>query len=215
MKKKEILILFVLTGLVLAGVIFVFSPLSRKRLVSIYPTPAPQPPPGWQIYKNEKYKFAFSYPGSWSFAPCPNVLCGSFADAANTETVSLESFSADCGVTTEPTMSNAQKAAICYCYADGPTGSQYCEKPSWAKEIETDLGLVGYSFYLEQVREHYKGDTEPLIERAKVGPFVVFFFPQPIHSAGLFYVYGLFFKLESMDALSEFQQLVKSFRLSE
>ena len=162
---------------------------------------------GWKIYTSTKYGFEFKYPAEWEFKPCQDILCGSFTEISTGGTrINLEVFYNQCGVSTEPSFVNAEKATKCLCAAGGVIGAIECDNPSERKIITNKNGVTGYYFFLRELLN----DNPRRIR----GPYIVVFFPKPVFSGGGLYECGLYFEVLDKNVLSKFEQVFQTFKLT-
>lgn len=153
----------------------------------------------WIVYTDNTYKYSFKYPPSVEFKPCSDSLCGTFIERlSHSEIIKLEGFNYSCDVTPDPSFTNAQKATMCMCLADGPGMHVSCDTPAEEKTVTVSSGKKGFRFVLNELLNNK-------FTRVR-GPYTVIFFPEPIS-----YEIGLYFELVEKNGISELDQIISTF----
>jgi len=201
----------ILVVIVVIGSIFTLL-LSSQRTTSrppssISPTAPSQLSPtqdetaNWKTYTNKKYDITLKYPPDISYSPYTDILGGTFYEGTtNTQIVRLEAFSYDCGVTTDITLVNAEKAAQCHCDATGVGGSISCNAPSEEK-VTLLNGINVFNFILNESLNSKFTKTR--------GPYAVIFFPKPIS-----YDIGVIFEVLNKNSISKVDQILSTFKFT-
>lgn len=144
--------------------------------------------------------YSITIPDGYTFKPYPSALGGSIYSTSQKRVAYIDWQQIEVPITEE----NLEKNVLLFCAADGPSGSQYCDKVI-QKEKVFGQDVEGYKFFMRQIYEYYDDVTnmQKQTETTK-GPFVVFLLPGQKNAIS--------FTLEDDTHRKEFEQIYTSFR---